>query len=167
MRPVLPSRISQPFADEGDYASRDDAHGPAGHHTGIDYGSLGPVPIFHKVVRSIMNGEVVFSEHDPEIFGNGVGVSNHKNDLLVTYWHMEERHVSAGDWVLAWHDLGLVGNTGNSFGAHLHLQVNHGRTFDYHGHLDPEIAFAISPTRVEAFQRFRALKGIHPEEEKA
>ena len=165
MRPVLPSRVSQPFADSGSYASNTDEHGPAGHHTGIDYGSLG-IPINRKIVRSILNGEVVLSDFN-DTMGNWVGVYNHRNDLLVTYWHLAERHVSLGDWVLAWHDLGLVGDTGNSTAPHLHLQVNRGKEFDYHGHLDPEVAFRISPSRREAASRFKELKGVHPEEEKA
>jgi murein DD-endopeptidase MepM/ murein hydrolase activator NlpD len=167
MRPVLPSRISQPFADPGEYASDADAHGPKGHHTGIDYGSF-VVPIAGKVVRSILNGQVVRSEPDTGAEGQWVGVYNHKNDLLVMYWHLAERHVSVGDWVLAWHDLGLVGDTGNSpSGAHLHVQVNRGRTYDYDGHIDPAVALAISPTRREASARFKALGGVHPEEEKS
>lgn len=163
MRPVFPCRVSQPFADPGTYNSRADSHGPPGHHTGIDYGSFPGTTIEGKVVRSILPGEVLLSTHDPDIFGHWVGVYNHKHDLFVTYWHMSKRHVQVGSWVLAWHSLGLVGETGNTDGAHLHMQVNHGKGFDYHGHLNPAVALSISPTRLRARQQFRALGGIHPE----
>jgi murein DD-endopeptidase MepM/ murein hydrolase activator NlpD len=166
MKPVFPCRVSQPFADPGTYASNKDSHGPAGHHTGIDYGSAAGSSINRKIVRAILSGEVVISDFN-DTMGNWVGVYNHHNDLLVTYWHLAERHVSLGEWVLAYHDLGLVGDTGNSTAPHLHLQVNRGRDFDYHGHLDPQEAFDISPTRGEAKKRYKELDGVHPADEKA
>lgn len=140
MWPVFPSRVSQPFANPRGYASRADGHGSAGHHTGVDFGSAWPIPINGRVVRAVLPGEVVISEYDP-IMGNWVGVYSHDEDLLVTYWHMAGRNVSVGDWVNAFHVLGRVGSTGNSTAPHLHVQANRGRTFDYHAHIHPGIAF--------------------------
>jgi len=142
MRPVFPSRISQRFAAPGSYASISDRHGAAGHHTGIDFGSAWPIPISGRLVRSVMPGQVVISEHNPTM-GNWVGVYNHDNRLLVTYWHLDQRFPKVGEWVQVYQAIGKVGNTGNSTAAHLHVQVNVGPTFNYKAHIDPRIAFKI------------------------
>jgi murein DD-endopeptidase MepM/ murein hydrolase activator NlpD len=143
VRPVFPCRVSQPFADPGSYASRRDGHGPAGHHTGTDFGSAWPIPIAGRVVRAVLSGEVVISEYNATM-GNWVGVYNHEHNLLVTYWHMSGRNVQKGDWINAYHVVGRVGSTGNSTAAHLHVQVNRGPLFDYHGHINPWQAFKLT-----------------------
>lgn len=153
MRPVLPSRVSQPFADSGSYASRTDTHGRAGHHTGTDFGSAWPIPIDKRLVRSVLSGEVVISEYNSTM-GNWVGVYNHDHDLLVTYWHLSSRNVQVGDWVQAYHPLGRVGSTGNSSAPHLHVQVNRGSVFNYHGHIHPGAAFKLVKRR-DAKRRFK------------
>ena len=149
MLPVLPSRVSNRFGSPGRYASRADVHGRAGHHTGIDFGSAWPVPINGRIVRSVLPaGHCVISEYNSTM-GNWVGVYNAERDLLVTYWHLSQRKVKVGDWVLPWQEIGRVGSTGNSTAPHLHVQVNFGRSFNYHGHVDPELAFSVL-TRTEA-----------------
>lgn len=148
MRPVWPARVSQPFADPGGYASRADKHGPAGHHTGVDFGSAWPIPVAGRTVRAVLDGEVVISEYNATM-GNWVGVYNALHNVLVTYWHLAGRDVSEGDWVPAGRSLGRVGSTGNSSAPHLHVQVNFGRTFDYHDHINPGVVFKLrSRTRV-------------------
>lgn len=136
MRPVWYARISQPFGDPGGYASRTDAHGPAGHHTGIDFGSLWPIPIDGKPVRSSTPGTVVISDYNATM-GHWVGVYYARDNVLVTYWHLSRRLVRVGDVVERGDQLGNVGSTGNSTAPHLHVQVNRGRVFDYHGHIAP------------------------------
>lgn len=156
----MPSRVSQKFAASGKYASRRDRHGARGHHTGIDYGSAWPVPIKGRRVRAITDGKVVISGYN-ETMGNWVGVYNFGLDLLVTYWHLSKRNVDRGDWVLAYHVIGFVGSTGNSTAPHLHMQVNAGRDFNYHGHLSPWRVLN-HVTRSYARQRYEQLDGKHP-----
>lgn len=139
MWPVRPCRVSQKFANPGSYASVRDKHGAAGHHTGIDFGSK-ILPIHFRKVRAVLPGEVVISEFNSTM-GNWVGVYSHDHDLLVTYWHLSRRAVKVGDWVQVFQPIGRVGNTGNSTASHLHVQVNKGAEFDYHGHLRPFHAF--------------------------
>ena len=153
MWPVTPARISQKFAAPGSYASHGDAHGRAGHHTGIDFGSAWPKPINKTLVRSIMPGEVVISEYNSTM-GNWVGVYNHKHGLLVTYWHMSGRLVRDGSWVQVYAPIGRVGSTGNSTAPHLHLQMNRGPYFSYNGHAHPAPALK-AYTRKEARTIFR------------
>ena len=153
MRPVFPSRTSQRFAHPGSYASDPDAHGRAGHHTGVDYGSAWPIPINRRVVRTIIPGEVVISDFNSTM-GNWVGVYNHELNLLVTYWHLSAKFVKVGEWVQVFQPVGRVGSTGNSTAPHLHMQVNHGRSFDYDGHIAPRHATKIF-RRTKAWDLFR------------
>lgn len=156
MKPVRPSRVSQPFGDPGSYASRADRHGGAGHHTGIDYGSAWPIPINRRLVRAILPGEVVISGHNSWA-GNWVGVYNHHRNVLVTYWHLSGRAVRVGEWVEVYQVLGRVGSTGNSTAPHLHMQVNHGREFNYHGHINPWPYLRVWKRR-DARRRWRRIK---------
>lgn len=161
MRPVFPSRVSQKFAAPGSYASRADSHGGAGHHTGIDFGSAWPIPITRRKVRAVLGGKVVISGYNSTM-GNWVGVYNVDHDLLVTYWHLDTRSVRVGDWVQPYHVLGRVGNSGNSTAAHLHVQVNRGPAFNYHGHVNPSRAFGILKRR-DARRIFKR-NPVHPVE---
>lgn len=139
MRPVRYARITNPFAAKGSYASRRDSHGPAGHHTGIDFGDQ-LLPLFKAIdnlpVRSSLPGVVCISEYNSTM-GHWVGVYTPSLDLTITYWHMTGRRVAEGEWVQQGDVLGHVGTTGNSKGVHLHVQANYGEGFDYHGHIDP------------------------------
>lgn len=139
MRPIRFGRITNPFAAPGRYASQADSHGPAGHHTGIDWGKmLVPrlVEIDGRPVRSSTPGTVVISEYNSWA-GNMVGVYYARDDVTITYWHLRGRNVSVGQRVRRGKVLGRVGNTGNSTAPHLHVQANRGRGFDYHGHVHP------------------------------
>lgn len=63
-------------------------------------------------------------------YGNVV-VVRHNNGLETLYAHMSQRNVSPGDHVEAGEILGLGGNTGRSYGAHLHFELRYlGRAFD-------------------------------------
>ncbi|OQA40000.1 MAG: Murein DD-endopeptidase MepM [Chloroflexi bacterium ADurb.Bin325] len=57
--------------------------------------------------------------------GNGV-VLDHGNGVYTGYWHLSELSVAVGEQVTVGQELGKVGSTGLSTGAHLHweLQVN-------------------------------------------
>jgi murein DD-endopeptidase MepM/ murein hydrolase activator NlpD len=138
MRPVRWTRVTNPFAAPGSYASHADSHGPAGHHTGVDFGShLNPYrAVEGQPVRSCTSGVVVISDYNSTM-GNWVGVYYAKDDVTLTYWHMHDRNVRVGERVEQGKVLGHVGQTGNAYGAHLHLQANHGRGFNYSAHIKP------------------------------
>lgn len=160
MRPVLPSRVSQKFANPGSYASDPDIHGRAGHHTGIDYGSAWPIPIYRRVVRTVVPGQVVISDYNTTM-GHWVGVYNYDENLLVTYWHLSARAPKVGDWVQVYQVIGRVGNSGNSTASHLHVQVNRGDEFDYDGHLNPNEALTLF-SRSEAKKVWKRSGKKHP-----
>lgn len=157
MRPVRRSRVSQPFAHPGSYASVRDAHGAPGHHTGVDFGSAWPRPIERSIVRAPRRGLVVISEYNSAM-GNWVGVFFPRKNMLVTYWHLDRRSVKVGQRVRRWTVLGRVGTTGNSTAPHLHVQANKGRSFDYHGHVRPPRWAAAGAWEVRALSSFLARR---------
>lgn len=94
-------------------------------HYGIDIGKngrSGDVPIV-----SVQDGTVVQSYYSSS-YGNVVLIAHQVNGSLVTtlYAHLENREVSAGQSVSKGQRIGLMGNTGHSFGAHLHFEVHEG-----------------------------------------
>lgn len=138
-RPLRFCRITNPFAAPGSYASSSDSHGPAGHHTGIDFGrSLIPplASLEGRPVRSSTPGEVVISDYN-DTMGNWVGVYYAKDDVTITYWHMQRRNARVGDHIARGQIVGWVGSTGNSTAPHLHVQANRGEGFNYSGHIAP------------------------------
>ena len=51
------------------------------------------------------------------------GEDDSGNDLYTCYMHCSSLWVSSGEWVSAGEGIGTVGNTGSSFGAHLHFEL--------------------------------------------
>lgn len=65
-------------------------------------------------------------------YGNAV-IIDHGDDLITLYGHMQwhSLRVTVGDQVSAGTPLGAEGNTGRSFGCHLHFEIrNHGSRID-------------------------------------
>lgn len=92
-------------------------------HAGIDIGKRGSdVPIV-----AAADG-IVFRSYYSSSYGNVVFLSHNLNGKMYTtvYAHMESRKVSEGDTVSKGDLLGYMGNTGQSFGAHLHFEIHEG-----------------------------------------
>jgi murein DD-endopeptidase MepM/ murein hydrolase activator NlpD len=80
-------------------------------------------------VVSAFEGLVRISQWS-DSYGNVV-VVRHPNGLETLYAHLNERKVLSGQYVQAGELLGLGGNTGRSFGAHLHWEIRYlGNPFD-------------------------------------
>ena len=86
------------------------------HHNGVDFGAPEGTPIFAAEA-----GTVIISGFSHSA-GNWV-VINHGGGLVTMYMHNSVNQVSVGQQVARGQQIALVGNTGNSFGAHLHFQV--------------------------------------------
>lgn len=85
-------------------------------HDGMDFGAPTGTMIYAAdggtVVRASYYGG----------YGNCIEV-DHGNGFLTRYGHCSRILVNAGDRVYQGQEIGLVGNTGNSFGSHLHFEV--------------------------------------------
>jgi murein DD-endopeptidase MepM/ murein hydrolase activator NlpD len=76
------------------------------------------------------NGIVIKRGWDPRGYGNYIMV-DHQNGYVTLYAHMSARMVVPGQYVQAGNMLGLGGNTGRSYGAHLHFETRYlGNPFD-------------------------------------
>jgi murein DD-endopeptidase MepM/ murein hydrolase activator NlpD len=85
-------------------------------HMGLDLAASQGTPIYAAV-----GGTVIIAGYSSSA-GNWVVIS-HGNGLVTKYMHASALYVSAGQAVSAGQQIAAVGNTGNSFGAHLHFQV--------------------------------------------
>jgi len=83
-------------------------------HKGIDM-------IGDKNIMAADTGVVSFAGEK-----NGLGycvIINHKNGFETTYGHLSKISVKTGDTLEKGDVLGIMGNTGHSFGTHLHFQL--------------------------------------------
>jgi murein DD-endopeptidase MepM/ murein hydrolase activator NlpD len=89
-------------------------------HEGLDF-----IPVGNdKQVRAVESGIVVQDVDDPvqgKAYGINVTIFVPVNRRLWTYAHLAENYVNKGDRVLRGQPLGLMGDTGNTTGPHLHL----------------------------------------------
>ncbi len=80
-------------------------------------------------VYAAFEGMVRISQYHSS-YGNVV-VIRHNNGLETLYAHMSQRKVLPGDHIEAGDVIGLGGNTGRSYGAHLHFEFRYmGQAFD-------------------------------------
>jgi len=91
-------------------------------HAGIDIAASGPVPIVAAA------SGVVSKSYKSSSYGNVVFVVHHLNGQTyeTVYAHMRSRSVSEGQVVSKGQQLGIMGNTGHSYGQHLHFELHVG-----------------------------------------
>jgi peptidoglycan hydrolase CwlO-like protein len=108
-------------------------HRSDGMHYGIDIAQGGTVPIYAAAA-----GTVIKSEYSPS-YGNVVYISHYINgeQWTTVYAHMRSRAVQGGS-VSKGQLLGYMGNTGHSFGQHLHFEL-------YKGAWTPSHSNAVNP----------------------
>lgn len=107
-------------------------NGGSQFHNGIDM----PAPTGTPIMAA-EGGTVVFSKYSSSA-GNWI-VIYHGNNTYSEYMHCHARYVSAGQEVSRGQVIGTVGNTGYSFGSHLHFGVNvqRGSAFSVYDRVDP------------------------------
>jgi hypothetical protein len=87
------------------------------YHNGIDIGlNIG------DTVRAAWSGKIRYAKYNDGGFGNLV-IIRHENGLETFYAHLSKHLVFPNDEVKAGDPIGLGGNTGRSFGPHLHFEV--------------------------------------------
>lgn len=72
-------------------------------------------------VMAAFEGMVRISQYSPS-YGNVI-VVRHNNGLETLYAHLSERLVNPGVYIQAGDTIGLGGNTGRSYGSHLHFEI--------------------------------------------
>ncbi len=103
-----------------------------GYHSGVDYRATRGTP-----VRAPADG-VVMLTHTLEVRGNVILI-DHGWGLVTGYWHLSRIDVHEGQHVHRGEQIGLVGNTGLSTGAHLHWEMwVNGVSVDARQWLDPD-----------------------------
>lgn len=87
-------------------------------HAGVD---ISGGSAYGHVIRAAEAGRVEYAGYDSD-YGYNV-IINHGGGLKTRYAHCSSLGVSSGEYVEKGQAIARVGNTGNSFGAHLHFEV--------------------------------------------
>lgn len=101
-----------------------------GYHTGCDFPEAGTNEKNPDLYSVVEDGEVVYiyntSTGDSPALGNQVQIRDNKTGNFYRYCHMLYGSivVNVGDKVNLNTKLGKMGNTGNSTGTHLHLELS-------------------------------------------
>ena len=96
--------------------------GYSSSHKAIDISS-GGVPVLGKPAVAADSGVVIQAATG---WNGGYGTVvkvQHSNGLITVYAHLQTLKVVKGQKVSAGQTIGLIGNTGRSFGPHLHFEV--------------------------------------------
>ena len=101
-------KVTQAYGVKGSYA--------AGYHTGIDL--VGN----NKTVYSVCDGKVILARYYGS-YGKCVKVRDNKTGNVFLFAHLQSISVKVGKQVTRTTKLGIMGNTGNSRGAHLHFEM--------------------------------------------
>lgn len=126
------------------YASYMSKFGIPGHN-GIDFGNDEGTPIV-----SVADGTVAFTGWDGD-YGNYIRVWYPQYHLHGFFAHLSRIDVQGSVAVKQGQQIGLMGNTGNSTGPHLHYELRFGDEFSYwdvsavhgKGRCNPEVVYSL------------------------
>ena len=118
-------------------------------------------------VVSAFDGMVRIAKSHVQGYGNVV-IIRHDNGLETVYAHLSKLLVDPGQKIKAGEILGLGGNTGRSYGAHLHFEMRYlGQALDTEDFIDfasgnlKSYEFTLRKTDVETKYDLRALHSRH------
>ena len=95
-------------------------------HGGYDLVGVGSYDVCAIVGGTVVHSRIITDKSNPTWqWGNYVCIKG-TDGRLYYYCHMKSRAVTAGQTVKVGDKLGVMGNTGYSFGAHLHFEVREG-----------------------------------------
>lgn len=95
---------------------------PAGYHGGVDIAAGEGTPVLAAAAAVVALAEPL------QVRGNAV-ILNHGAGMHSAYYHLSRIDVAVGEPVRQGQQIGLVGATGLSTGAHLHWEVRAGEIF--------------------------------------
>lgn len=147
--PKVGDDVSNPFGAPGDYA--------AGKHTGSDIpGGTGGQPIRWAPP---MSGKVV-KVGSSGAYGNHVIIEDEKGRQWLLAHMQDGVKVSKGDRVDQGTMIGRVGNTGNSKGAHLHIEMTApGEKWSYGNVKKPKLVFKVGANGQTYDKDFKPVSG--------
>ena len=120
-------------------------------HYGLDLAQPTGEPIY-----AAFDGVVRISKLNRS-YGNLV-IIHHNNGLETYYAHMSKRHVNVGDHVKSGQIIGLCGNTGRSYGSHLHFEIRYmGNAMNPENVIDCSTHSLVSPTLTLTSSSFRKV----------
>lgn len=115
-------------------------------HTGIDFAPYGSTPA-NPDLYSVCIGTVVQKTYDSSL-GNLVLIQDSSTGNYWRYCHMQSPSpLSVGDNVTLNTIVGVMGDTGNVTGIHLHLEYATTSTWNYDTFLNPATALGIPNER--------------------
>lgn len=88
-------------------------------HKGTDIGIRS-----NDTIRAAFDGKVRLTNYEAKGYGNYV-IIRHPNDLETVYGHLSKFLVEPDQYVRAGDPIALAGNTGRSFGSHLHFETRY------------------------------------------
>lgn len=101
-----------------------------GFHYGIDIAAAQGTPVY-----AAASGVVTRANYSSS-YGNVIYIYHSSIDKTTVYAHLHSMSVSSGEEVSAGQQIGGIGNTGRSFGNHLHFEVHNG-LWSQHGGVNP------------------------------
>ena len=132
-------RMGWPFAGGGGAIKQNFSWNGNSGHLGMDISTRGGNGAGSPVLA--VDGGTVASAGwavSHSSYGNEVNIK-HKDGLYTRYAHLSAINVSAGQAVSKGQQIGVEGNTGNSYGTHLHIEVHagipNGQRYDPAGYL--------------------------------
>lgn len=120
----VPVRCSCIFMKVGDWS--------AGYHTGEDYVPQGNVVNPELVVP--VSGTIQRAVSNDKSYGNYIVITTGSKCILMAHMKNAPIH-KVGESVKAGEMVGLMGSTGNTNGAHLHIEVQNSKTWAYNKNL--------------------------------
>lgn len=98
-------------------------NGKSEFHGGVDLVGVGSTAVCSVCDGTVVNSRIITDKSNATWqWGNYVAVQA-KDGAVIYYCHLASRAVKKGEKVKAGQRIGIMGNTGYSFGAHLHFEV--------------------------------------------
>lgn len=95
-------------------------------HTGVDLGATSDRKVYANSSGTVEQIQTGYGNNKGSTgmasYGNMVLIK-HPNGMKTRYAHLEKVLVKVGQYVAAGQQIGVQGNTGNSYGTHLHYEV--------------------------------------------
>ncbi|KON87191.1 hypothetical protein AF332_10440 [Sporosarcina globispora] len=108
-----------------------------GQHKGIDIAGDSGSPVY------AVDSGIVSKSYYSQTYGNVIFIK-HNNHTETVYAHLDKRLSAEGERVVQGQKIGMMGNTGDSSGVHLHFEIHtQAWTVDKINAVDPSLAFGM------------------------